>query len=147
MASSSPLELASGYFEQGRPTLCRLDKGKQALVIDLGGFADAHNLRGLVLHAFEIDTRPWLRTVFCGLFALNPRDARCSAQLRLALCQQSKFPESFKPFTVCEQPDLRWSGQELDGGTGRLPGSAGSGQRPSDSLMRLRIRLVPATLM
>ena len=89
------LELASGYFEQGQTTVA-LDELKQALVID-PGFADAYNLRGLVY--MRLNEAPLAEDSFRRALALNPRDADVAHNYGWLLCQQSRFPESFKLFT------------------------------------------------
>lgn len=88
------LELASGYFEQGQTNVA-LDELKQALVID-PGFADAYNLRGLVY--MRLNDATLAEDSFRRALALNPRDADVAHNYGWLLCQQSRFPESFKLF-------------------------------------------------
>ncbi len=88
------LELAIGYFEQEQTNVA-LDELKQALVID-PGFADAYNLRGLVY--MRLNDASLAEDSFRRALALNPRDADAAHNYGWFLCQQSRFPESFKLF-------------------------------------------------
>ena len=88
------LELASGYFEQGQTNVA-LDELKQALVID-PSFADAYNLRGLVY--MRLNDASLAEDSFRRALALNARDADVAHNYGWLLCQQSRFPESFKLF-------------------------------------------------
>ena len=88
------LELASGYFEQGQTNVA-LDELKQSLVAD-PGFAAAYNLRGLVY--MRLNDIPLAEDSFRRALALNPRDADTAHNYGWLLCQQSRYPESFKFF-------------------------------------------------
>lgn len=88
------LELASGYFEQGQINVA-LDEVKQALVVD-PSYVDAYNLRGLVYMRLN-DVR-LAEDSFKRALALSPRDAGVAHNYGWFLCQQARYPESFKLF-------------------------------------------------
>lgn len=88
------LELATGYFEQGQTNVA-LDEIKQAIVAD-PGFADAYSLRGLVY--MRLNDVPLAEDSFRRALAINPRDAGVAHNYGWFLCQQSRFPESFRMF-------------------------------------------------
>lgn len=89
------LELASGYFEQGQTTIA-LDEIKQSIAID-PTYANAFNLRGLVY--MRLNDLPLAEDSFRRALALNSRDADVAHNYAWLLCQQSRYPESFKFFT------------------------------------------------
>ena len=84
------LELASGYFSDGKPTIA-LDEIKQALVTD-PTFGDAFNLRGLIY--MRLNDLRLAEDSFRRAIALNNRDANAAHNLGSLLCQQNRFPES-----------------------------------------------------
>lgn len=89
------LELATGYFEQGKTTVA-LDEIKQALVTD-PNFADAYNVRGLIymrLNDLELAEESFRRAM-----ALNPRDANVLHNYGWLMCQQARYPEAVDAFT------------------------------------------------
>ena len=88
------LELASGYFEQGQINVA-LDELKQALIAD-PAFVDAYNLRGLVY--MRLNDAPLADDSFRRALAINPRDAGVAHNYGWFLCQQGRFPESFRFF-------------------------------------------------
>lgn len=88
------LELASGYFEQGQTNVA-LDELKQALIAD-PAYADAYNLRGLVY--MRLNDSPLAEDSFRRALAINPRDAGVAHNYGWFLCQQARFPESFRFF-------------------------------------------------
>lgn len=90
------LELAVGYFEQGKVEIA-LDDLKQALAID-PSFADAYNLRGLIL--MRLNDNRAAEESFRRAAALNPRDADTQHNLGWLLCQQGRYDESLKSFQV-----------------------------------------------
>jgi len=88
------LELASGYFEAGKPEIA-LDEVKQVLALE-PEFADAHNLRGLIF--LQLND---LRTAEDSLrrsVALNGRDPNAWHNLGWVYCQQQKWTESLLAF-------------------------------------------------
>jgi type IV pilus assembly protein PilF len=126
------LELASGYFEQGQTNVA-LDELKQALVID-PGFADAYNLRGLVY--MRLNDTPLAEDSFRRALALNPRDADVAHNYGWLLCQQSRFPESFKLFTqAVNNPTYGGQAKSLMA-LGVCQVRAGQRAEAEDSLMR-----------
>ena len=88
------LELASGYFEQGQVNVA-LDELKQALVID-PNYVDAYNLRGLVY--MRLNDTALAEDSFKKALALSPRDAGIAHNYGWFLCQQARYPESFRMF-------------------------------------------------
>lgn len=88
------LELASGYFEQGKTNVA-LDELKQALIAD-PTYVDAYNLRGLVY--MRLNDLSLAEDSFRRALAINPRDAGVAHNYGWFLCQQARFPESFRLF-------------------------------------------------
>lgn len=88
------LELASGYFEQGQTNVA-LDELKQALIAD-PAYVDAYNLRGLVY--MRLNDSPLAEDSFRRALTINPRDAGVAHNYGWFLCQQARFPESFRFF-------------------------------------------------
>lgn len=88
------LELALGYFEQGKTTIA-LDEIKQALVTD-PNFADAYNVRGLVY--MRLNDLGLAEESFRRAVALNPRDANVLHNYGWLLCQQARYPEAVAVF-------------------------------------------------
>ena len=84
------LELALGYFEQGKTTVA-LDEIKQALAID-PTFSDAFNLRGLVY--MRLDDPGLAEDSFRRAIALNPRDANAMHNYGWLLCQQKRYGDA-----------------------------------------------------
>ena len=126
------LELASGYFEQGQTNVA-LDELKQALVID-PSFADAYNLRGLVY--MRLNDTPLAEDSFRRALALNPRDADVAHNYGWLLCQQSRFPESFKFFAqAVHNPTYGGQAKSLMA-QGVCQVRAGQRTEAEDSLMR-----------
>lgn len=87
-------ELAAAYFQQGQ-TLVALDEIKQALLAD-SAYADAHNLRGLVL--LRMNELPLAGESFQRALTLRPDDPDALHNMGWLLCQQSRFDESDKLF-------------------------------------------------
>lgn len=88
------LELASGYFEQGQINVA-LDELKQALIAD-PTYVDAYNLRGLVY--MRLNDLPLAEDSFKRALAINPRNADVAHNYGWFLCQQARYPESFRLF-------------------------------------------------
>lgn len=88
------VELATGYFEQGQ-TKVALDEIKQSLATD-PGYVDAYNLRGLVY--MRLNDTPLAEASFRRALAINPRDVGVVHNYAWLLCQQARYPESFKLF-------------------------------------------------
>ncbi len=88
------IELATGYFEQGQ-TKVALDEIKQSLAID-PTYIEAFNLRGLVY--MRLNDVPLAEDSFRRALALNSRDANVAHNYAWLLCQQARYPESFRLF-------------------------------------------------
>ena len=88
------LELASGYFEQGQTNVA-LDEIKQSLNTD-PTFVEAYNLRGLVY--MRLNNTALAEDSFRRALALNPKDADVAHNYGWLLCQQARYPDSFKLF-------------------------------------------------
>jgi type IV pilus assembly protein PilF len=88
------LELASGYFEQGKVEIA-LDEIKQVIVID-PTFADAYNLRGLIY--MRLGDNRQAEDSFKRALSLNPRDADAHHNIGWLQCLQARYPESFRSF-------------------------------------------------
>lgn len=85
------LELASGYFSDGKPTIA-LDEIKQSLLAD-PTFGEAFNLRGLIY--MRLSDLRLAEDSFRRAVTLNPRDANAAHNLGSLLCQEKRYPESF----------------------------------------------------
>jgi len=88
------LELALGYFEQGKTTIA-LDEIKQAIVID-PTYSDAFSLRGLIymrLNAFAVAEESFKRAL-----SLKPRDSNVLHNLGWLKCQDAQYPQSLAYF-------------------------------------------------
>jgi type IV pilus assembly protein PilF len=90
------LELASGYFEQGK-TEVALDEVKQVLAID-SSFAEGYDLRGLIL--MRLNDNRAAEESFRRAISLNPRDPNPNHNLGWLLCQQGRYPEAQRAFDV-----------------------------------------------
>ena len=86
------VELATGYFEQGQ-TKVALDQVKQALVTD-PSYVDAYNLLGLVY--MRLNDRALAEDSFRRALDINSNDAGVAHNYGWLLCQQTRYPESFK---------------------------------------------------
>jgi type IV pilus assembly protein PilF len=84
------LELASGYFAEGKSTVA-LDEIKQAIASD-PTYGDAFNLRGLIY--MRLNDLRLAEDSFRRAIALNPRDANAAHNFGWMLCQQQRFSES-----------------------------------------------------
>jgi type IV pilus assembly protein PilF len=88
------LELAIGYFEQGKTTIA-LDELKQALAVD-PNFAEAYTLRGLIY--MRLNDPGLAESSFRRALALKPGDANTSHNLGWMMCQQDRHAESVQYF-------------------------------------------------
>lgn len=88
------LELAVGYFEQGKTTIA-LDELKQALVAD-PNFAEAYTLRGLVY--MRLNDPGLAEASFRRALALKPGDANTLHNLGWMMCQRDRHAESMQFF-------------------------------------------------
>jgi type IV pilus assembly protein PilF len=88
------LELASGYFAEGKTTVA-LDEIKQALVND-PAFGDAYNLRGLIY--MRLSDPRLAEESFKRALSINARDANAAHNVGWLMCQQRRYPESLVYF-------------------------------------------------
>ncbi len=88
------IELAAGYFEQGKTTIA-LDELKLAILAD-PTFADAYSLRGLVY--MRLNDFAFAEESFNKALTLKPGDANVLHNLGWMKCQQSLYPQSLDYF-------------------------------------------------
>jgi type IV pilus assembly protein PilF len=88
------LELASGYFEEGKPEIA-LDELKQVIAID-AGLADAYSLRGLVF--MRLGDNRQAEDSFRRALAISPRDANAHHNYGWLQCQLARYPEAQRSF-------------------------------------------------
>ncbi len=88
------LELASGYFAEGKTTVA-LDEIKQALTND-PAFGDAYNLRGLIY--MRLSDPRLAEDSFKRALSINTRDANAAHNMGWLMCQQKRYPESLAYF-------------------------------------------------
>ncbi len=88
------LELAVGYFEQGKTTIA-LDELKQALAAD-PNFAEAYTLRGLVY--MRLNDPALAESSFRRALALKPGDANTLHNLGWMMCQRDRHADSMQFF-------------------------------------------------
>ena len=86
------LELAVGYFEQGRVEVA-LDEVKQALASD-PAYSPAYNLRGLIF--MRLNEPRQAEDSFRRALALDARDGDTLHNFGWLQCQQGRFDESFR---------------------------------------------------
>jgi type IV pilus assembly protein PilF len=84
------LELALGYFEQGKTTIA-LDEIKQALAVEPSYF-DAFNLRGLIY--MRLNDPDLAQDSFQRALALRPKDPNVLHNMGWLKCQQAAYAES-----------------------------------------------------
>ena len=88
------VELALGYFEQGKTTIA-LDEIKQAILAD-PGFPDAYSLRGLIymrLNDFGLAEESFIKAL-----QIRPQDPNILHNLGWLKCQQALYPDAIKYF-------------------------------------------------
>ncbi|MDH5204290.1 MAG: type IV pilus biogenesis/stability protein PilW [Hylemonella sp.] len=88
------LELAVGYFQQGKPTVA-LDEVKKSLVID-PDFADAYSLRGLIY--LQMEEYRLAEESLLYARKLNPKDGNVVHNYGWLLCQRRRFDEAIQAF-------------------------------------------------
>jgi type IV pilus assembly protein PilF len=89
------LELASGYFSEGKTTVA-LDEIKLALQAD-PNYGDAFNMRGLIYQRLG-DNRQ-AEDSYRRALQLNPRDADTMHNYGWMMCQMRRYDESIAMFT------------------------------------------------
>ena len=88
------LQLAVGYFEQGKTTVA-LDEVKQSLIID-PTFVDAYNLRGLIY--IRLNDMRLAEDSFRRALGISPTDPNVLQNYGWMLCQQQRFDEGVQSF-------------------------------------------------
>lgn len=88
------IELALGYFEQGKTTIA-LDEIKQAIVAD-PAFSDAYSLRGLIY--MRLNDYATAEESFGKALSINPKNANVLHNLAWLKCQQAEYVPSFALF-------------------------------------------------
>lgn len=88
------LELAVGYFEQGKTTIA-LDELKQSIASD-PTYAPSYNLRGLIY--MRLDNFGLSEDSFKKALTLNSRDSNVMHNFAWLLCQQARYAESSSLF-------------------------------------------------
>lgn len=88
------LELASGYFEQGKNTVA-LDEVKQSLAAD-SGYAPAYNLRGLIY--LRLNEPRLAEASFQQALKLAPRDGDTWHNLGWMYCQDGRYADAVRAF-------------------------------------------------
>lgn len=88
------LELASGYFEEGK-TEVALDNIKQALAVE-PDYAEAYDLRGLIY--MRLNDNRAAEESFRRAIALNSRAANPHHNLGWLMCQEKRYPEAQRSF-------------------------------------------------
>jgi type IV pilus assembly protein PilF len=100
------LELASGYFTEGKTTIA-LDEVKLALQAD-PNYGDAFNMRGLIYQRLG-DNRQ-AEDSYRRALQLNPRDADTMHNYGWMMCQMRRYDESIAMFTQANAVPL-YNGQ------------------------------------
>ncbi|OYT93795.1 MAG: type IV pilus biogenesis/stability protein PilW [Burkholderiales bacterium PBB3] len=90
------LELAVGYFEQGKTTTA-LDELKQSINADPTLF-EAYNLRGLIY--MRLNDVGLAEESFRRALVINPRASNVQHNYGWLLCQQSRVPEAVQMFAA-----------------------------------------------
>jgi type IV pilus assembly protein PilF len=126
------LELAVGYFEQGRTEIA-LDEVKQALVAD-PAYAAAFNLRGLVY--MRLNDMKQAEDSLRRAVALDPRDSDAHHNYAWLLCQQGRFDESFRMFRQALANPLYGGRAKTYMGQGLCQARAGRNEDAEQSLAR-----------
>lgn len=88
------LELASGYFEQGKYNIA-LDEIKQSLTAD-PAYGPAHNLRGLIY--VQLNEPKLAEDSFRRAISIDAKDRDTLHNLGWLICQQQRFIEAQKIF-------------------------------------------------
>lgn len=89
------VELAMGYFEQGKTNIA-LDEIKQAILAD-PSFVDAYSLRGLVY--MRLNDFAFAEESFNKALSIKAQDASVLHNLGWLKCQQAQYPQAIKYFS------------------------------------------------
>ncbi|MBE7940243.1 type IV pilus biogenesis/stability protein PilW [Ramlibacter aquaticus] len=126
------MELAVGYFEQGKPEIA-LDEVKQVLAID-PTFGDAWNLRGLIY--MRLGDNHLAEDSFKRAVAINPRDGNAQHNLGWLLCQGSRYPEAQRAFEAAMASPLYPGRAKTLMAEGLCEARAGKPEQAERTLMR-----------
>lgn len=88
------VELALGYFEQGKTTIA-LDEIKQAIAVD-PSYSDAFSLRGLIY--MRLNEYAVAEESFNKALSLQPRDSNVLHNMGWLKCQEGRYPQSLQFF-------------------------------------------------
>jgi type IV pilus assembly protein PilF len=88
------VELALGYFEQGKTTIA-LDEIKQSIAID-PTYGDAFSLRGSIY--MRLNDYALAQDSFYKALTLKPRDSNVLHNIGWLKCQQGLYPQAFEFF-------------------------------------------------
>jgi type IV pilus assembly protein PilF len=88
------VELALGYFEQGKATIA-LDEIKQAIAVD-PSYADAYSLRGSIY--MRLSDYSLAQDSFNKALTLKPRDSDVLHNIGWLKCQQALYPQALDFF-------------------------------------------------
>lgn len=88
------VELALGYFEQGKATIA-LDEIKQAILVD-PAFSDAYSLRGLIY--MRLNDYAIAADSFNKALSIDPKNVDVLHNLGWLKCQQSDYDQAFGLF-------------------------------------------------
>jgi type IV pilus assembly protein PilF len=100
------LELASGYFSEGKTTIA-LDEIKLSLQAD-PNYGEAFNLRGMIY--MRLGDNRQAEDSFRRALQINPRDADTMHNYAWMMCQQRRYDESIAMFTQANAVPL-YNGQ------------------------------------
>jgi len=89
------VELALGYFEQGKTTIA-LDEIKQAIAVD-PSYSDAFSLRGLIY--MRLNEYAVAEESFNKALSLQPRDSNVLHNMGWLKCQEGRYPQSLQFFS------------------------------------------------
>jgi type IV pilus assembly protein PilF len=126
------VELASGYFEQGKTTVA-LDEVKQALVAD-PGYAPAYNLRGLIY--LRLQDPVLAEASFRQAIKLAPRDGDSWHNLGWLHCDSGRYAEASAAFASALQTPQYASAGKTWMSQGICQARAGEPQQAERSLVR-----------
>lgn len=89
------VELALGYFEQGKTTIA-LDEIKQAISVD-PSYSDAFSLRGLIY--MRLNEYAVAEESFNKALSLQPGDSNVLHNMGWLKCQEGRYPQSLQFFS------------------------------------------------
>ncbi len=126
------LELASGYFEQGKATVA-LDEVKQSLAAD-PNFAAAYNLRGLIF--MQLNEPRLAEASFQQALRLDDRDGDIWHNVGWMHCQAARYADAVKAFDTALKVPNYPTAQRTWMALGVCQARAGQAQEAERSLTR-----------